>query len=103
MKLLTKELLTKFEKQPKEDVGDDTKVIAHFFNPTGSGDWYAIEYDPQDKIFFGLAHITDAEFGTWSLEELESFKGTFGLGIERDLHFRPMTVRELKTKYNIEW
>ena len=103
MKLLTKELLTKFEKQPQEDVSDDTKVIAHYFNPTGAGDWYAIEYDTQDKTFFGLAHITDAEFGTWSLEELESFKGTFGLGIERDLHFRPMTVRELKTKYNIEW
>jgi len=103
MKLLTKELLTKFEKQPQEDVGDNTKVLAHYFNPTGSGDWYAIEYDPQDKIFFGLAHITDAEFGTWSLDELESFKGTFGLGIERDLHFRQMTVGELKTKYNIEW
>ena len=49
------------------------------------------------------AHITDAEFGTWSLDELESYTGAFGLGIERDLHFRPMSVRELKTKYNIEW
>ena len=95
MKLLTKELLTKFEKQPKEDVGDDTKVIAHFFNPTGSGDWYAIEYDPQDKIFFGLAHITDAEFGTWSLDELESFKGTFGLGIERDKYFKPTKLEDI--------
>jgi hypothetical protein len=28
------------------------------------------------------------EFGTVSLEELAAYRGRFGLGIERDLHFK---------------
>ena len=67
--------------------------------PDAQGVWHSL----QDKICFGLPHIITVEVGTWSLDELESFTGAFGLGIERDLHFKPMTVRELKTKYNIEW
>ena len=102
MKLLTKELLTKFEKQPQEDVSDNTKVIAHYFNPTGSGDWYAITYDTENKTFWGLADLGFAEFGTFSLTELEQIKcPPFGLGIERDLHFQTTTLKDLKKLLNM--
>ena len=36
-----------------------------------------------------------AELGTFSLDELQSFKGKFGLGIERDLHFKERTLKEV--------
>ena len=92
MKLLTSELLKQFEKKGRQEENTDPVVIAVFFNPTGAGTWYATEYDPVDKIFFGYASIFgdhNDEWGYFSLEELESYRGKFGLGIERDLYFTP--------------
>ena len=65
-------------------------IIAKFFNPTGAGTWYATEYDPDNRTFFGYVSIFgdwNDEWGYFSLDELENYKGRFGLGIERDLHF----------------
>jgi len=36
-----------------------------------------------------------AELGTFSLDELQDFRGKFGLGIERDLHFKEKTLKEV--------
>ncbi len=93
MKLLTKEIAEKFpalyanEKLPAAEV----KVIAKFFNPTGAGTWYATEYDPKEKLFFGYVDLgmgpTCSELGYFSLAELEGVEVMFGLGIERDIHF----------------
>ena len=109
MKLLTKEILNKFEKQGKVDdmPSDKAKVICKFFNPTGGGTWYAIEYNADERMFFGFADLGNpdfAEFGYFSLDELESLKvPPFGLSIERDRHFAPMTVTELKKQYKINY
>ena len=101
MKLLTKEILEDFKKTGSQENVKDPRIIVKFFNPTGAGYWYATEYDPEEKIFFGYAFITDGEFGSFSLEELESFKGRFGLGIERDLHFGNQTrVSEIIKRHN---
>ena len=86
MKLLTKELLEMFEKTGHQE-GKEAKIIAKFFDPTGSWTWYATEYDPEEKMFFGLVKGFEDELGYFSLEELESVKGPFGLGIERDLYY----------------
>ena len=100
MELLNKEILQAFEKQgdTSQKSAEDIKVIVKFFNPTGGGRWYAAEYDPVDRIFFGYANLGDsemAELGTFSLDELQAFKGKFGLGIERDLHFKERTLKEV--------
>ena len=87
MKLLTKEIEDKFKSIGSQENLDDPVIVAKFFDPTGSWTWYATEYNPEDKIFFGLVHGHEKEWGYFSLEELESFKGLLGLGIERDLHF----------------
>ncbi len=90
MKLLTKELLMRFEKVGRQEDDKDPIVIAKFFNPTGAGTWLATEYDPNSKEFFGFVSIFgdyNDEWGYFSLNELESYIGSFGLGIERDLHF----------------
>ena len=92
MKLLTQEILEKLpphyanEETPPEEV----KVLVKFFNPFGAGTWYATEYDPETKTFFGYADLGNpafAELGYFSLAELESLRLPGGLGIERDLHF----------------
>jgi len=89
MKLMTKELEQKFAKVGSQENINDPVIIAKFFNPTGSGTWYATEYDPETRTFFGYVSIFgdwNDEWGTFSLDELESFRGKMGLGIERDLY-----------------
>ena len=90
MKLLTKELERRFVKVGSQENVKDPLIIAKFFNPMGVGTWYATEYDPQERIFYGYVSIFgdwNDEWGSFSLDELQSFKGKFGLGIERDLYF----------------
>src|SRR2546428_12727191 len=92
MQLLTQELLERFQKVGRQEEEKDPLVIAKFFNAGGAGTWYATEYDPEAKIFFGFVSIFGDEcdeWGSFSLEELESFRGQFGLGIERDRFFQP--------------
>jgi hypothetical protein len=45
----------------------------------------------KESCFFGYVSIFgdwNDEWGYFSLDELESFTGQFGLGIERDLYFQ---------------
>jgi len=87
MKLLTPELAEKLPELCANDGRDpsEVKIVAKFFNPCGRGTWYATEYSPEDRVFFGYCHITDGELGYFSLDELESVKLPFGLTIERDV------------------
>ena len=90
MKLMTKALERRFAQVGSQENVDDPIVIAKFFNPTGAGTWYATEYDPNNRVFFGYVSIfgdSNDEWGSFSLDELESYEGRLGLGIERDLYF----------------
>jgi len=97
MELLTKEIEARFKEIGSQENEKDPIVIAKFFNPTGAGTWYATEYNPEEKIFFGYASIFGDhcdEWGDFSLEELKSVKGMGGLGIERDLHCGEKRISE---------
>ncbi len=98
MKLLTNELLTRFAKVGSQEEVKDPLVIAKFFNPSGAGTWYATEYDPEERIFFGYVSIFgdwNDEWGSFSLDELQSYWGNFGLGIERDRYFGEKKISEV--------
>lgn len=98
MKLLTKELLERFAKVGRQEEVADPIVIAKFFNPTGAGTWYATEYDPASREFFGFVSIFgdwNDEWGSFSLDELESYRGNYGVGIERDLYFDEKRISEV--------
>jgi hypothetical protein len=47
-----------------------------------------------DFLFFGLVNGLEKEWGYFTLNELESIKWHGIPGVERDLHFDPVTVRE---------
>ena len=101
MKLLNKGILSRFAKIGSQDGVKDPIVVAKFFNPTGAGTWWATEYNPTDRIFFGYVSILGGdcdEWGDFSLDELESFRGLMGLGIERDLHCGEKPISEFKIK-----
>ena len=92
MKLITKEVMDRLPKLYSQDgkKPEDVKVIVKFFQPWGKWTWYATEGDVQedgDIEFFGLVDGHEKELGYFHLNELKSFKGPLGLGIERDMHF----------------
>jgi hypothetical protein len=69
----------------------DPVVWVKFFTPWSNWTWYATEGSEQDGdfIFFGYVIGQEKEWGYFSLNELQSVSGPFGLKIERDIHFTP--------------
>lgn len=78
-----------------EEHGMEAIAPVKFFTPDGNWTWYASEYDGED-LFFGLVSGLEVELGYFSLAELESVRGVFGLPIERDRYHTPQTLRQLK-------
>jgi hypothetical protein len=95
MKLLTKEILEKLPKlYSQEEKGLEAVAIVKFFTPDSNWTWYATEFDGDD-LFFGLVEGFEKEIGYFRLSELQSVKGVLGLPIERDMYFKPKTLKEL--------
>jgi hypothetical protein len=96
MKLLTKEILAKLPPIGSQESNPDPTVVVKFFDPCGSWTWYATEFDPATGEFFGLVDGFEQELGYFHLAELESVRGPLGLGIERDLHWTPRPLSQVK-------
>ncbi len=98
MKLITKQLEKRFAEVGEQREESDPIIITKFFNPSGSGTWYAISFEPEDNICFGyVTGLGYDELGSFSITELESLKTPpFGLSIERDLHFTECRMSEIK-------
>jgi hypothetical protein len=75
--------------------GWDAIAQVKFFTPTSSWTWWATEYDPETRTFFGLVEGFERELGYFSLDELQEFRGPFGLGIERDLYWDPKPLKDV--------
>jgi hypothetical protein len=96
MLMLTKENLAALP--PLGSQADNPDPVAHvkFFDPCGSWTWYATEYDANERQFFGLVKGLETELGYFSLDELEAFRGPMQMGIERDRHFRPCPLSQVR-------
>ncbi len=83
----------------REAPNEFREAIAYvkFFTPDSNWTWYATEYDPEKKMFFGLVEGLDTELGYFSLEELQSVRGPLGLKIERDIHFEETPLSQLQS------
>ena len=97
--LLPQELKEQLPKlYENEEYGLEAKALVKYFTPDSNWTWYGSEFDEKD-IFFGLVSGFEVELGYFSLSELESVRGPLGLPIERDLHFKSETLRELMEKH----
>lgn len=100
MKLMTKELEEAFAKQgsTEEKSETETMVVAHYFS--SSWDWWATEYDPANRRFFGLVRGFETELGYFSLDELEELSCNVRPvgGIERDLYWTPKTLADVRAR-----
>jgi len=81
-----------------EGQGLEAKALVKFFTPDSGWTWYATEFDGED-IFFGLVSGFEVELGYFSLSELAEVRGPLGLPIERDMFFKPTSLRELQEQH----
>lgn len=123
MQLLTKKLEKRFAHVGRQGKLKDPIVVCKFFDPTGSGTWYACEMyyvlkdgleivagensalgaddpDVEDILFYGWVYICEGELGYFSLNELKNIKLRFGLGIERDKFFVERKLSECISIHN---
>ena len=93
-------LLTKAIRKALPPLGTTTGQEApiaqvKFFCPWGPATWFATEFDGEDSFFgWAMLHPGCGELGYFSLMELACYRGPFGLGVERDLHFTPCPLSE---------
>lgn len=93
MKLITKALektLAKYPLYSQDGKGKDAIVIAKFFMPGSCFTWYVTEAEKSpngDYEFFGYVDGLEGEFGYFTLSQLKSLRGRFGLRVERDMYF----------------
>lgn len=80
----------------QEDKGEDAVAHVKFFTPWTGWTWYASEYDPEDRIFFGVVVGMEREFGYFALDELHAIEGPGGLRIERDLFWTARPLKECR-------
>lgn len=95
MKLLTEEIMAKLPPLGATEHEKDPLVVVKFFAPWTFWTWYATEYGPEGRVFFGFVRGFAGELGYFSLDELESARGPFGLRIERDRYWNPVPLSEV--------
>ena len=81
-----------------EHVDWPEKIIReHFF--LGGCDWFMVEYDAADRIFFGFAilhrDLANAEWGYVNLNELCTVN-VGGIEVDRDLHWKPRRADQVE-------
>lgn len=99
MKLLNDELIKILPPLYSTENLKDPLIQCKFFTPDSSWTWYVLEFDKTNEIFFGYVCGLERELGYFSLAELESVKGQLGLGIERDISFKPTKLSVIKKEH----
>lgn len=104
MKLLTQQIRKTLPKIYAQDSkGAKAIVYLKYFSPDSNWTWHATEGEPVldqqgreiDFKFFGLVDGFEKELGYFCLSELQSVRGALGLPIERDLYFKPKTLKQI--------
>ena len=73
-------------------------AVVKYFTADSSWTWYGVEFDHHDR-FFGFVIGQVAEWGYFSLRDLVSARGPYGLPIERDRWFSPKPMRLAEPRY----
>ena len=100
MKLITDKIAEQAEKQYDEGSDMEQKVVAKYFDPMGSWKWFLMNKKKDDSYCWGIVKGFEVEMGSFSIDELESIKLPFGLGIERDTLFEPMKAKDVWDRLN---
>ena len=93
--LLTKQIEESLPKlYSQEKLGDAAIARVKYFTPRRGWTWYGVEYDPDERLFFGKVVGHETEMGYFSLDELEEMAQK-GL-VERDAYFTPKALQDCR-------
>ena len=98
MELLPQEVRQHLPPLYSQEHVEDPMVMCKFFTPDANWTWYVLEFNGED-LFFGLVYGFETELGYFSLAELEAARGPLGLSIERDIHFTPKKLSEVRKEH----
>lgn len=98
MKLITKKIEKELAKYPMfSQDGKESEAVAvcKFFLQGYT--WYVLEAQKRtnDYLFFGIVDGQSKEYGYFTLSQLQSLRGRWGLTVERDIYFEPTKVKDL--------
>ena len=94
-KLIPKKLLNRIPKLYETE--EQNNPIAYVKLFLDGWTWFITEISIDNNICFGyVISPFGAELGYFSLEEIKSIKGTLGIGVERDLSFKPTKLSIIK-------
>lgn len=95
----TEEDLAKIPKlySTKAIPAEEKIVHMHFF--IDGCDWYIVEYDHDERLFYGFAILNsddeNAEWGYISFDELISVRNRLGIEVDHDLHWTPKPAGDI--------
>jgi hypothetical protein len=91
MELIPQEIKNKIPKLYETEKQNDPIVYVKLFLDAWT--WYITELSIDNNICFGyVISPFESELGYFSLNEIKSIKGSLGLGVERDLSFKPTAL-----------
>ncbi|MGE0052010.1 MAG: DUF2958 domain-containing protein [Arcobacter sp.] len=94
-KLIPKNLLNRIPKLYETE--EQNNPIAYVKLFLDGWTWFITEISIDNNICFGyVISPFGTELGYFSLEEIKSIKGTLGIGVERDLSFKPTKLSIIK-------
>lgn len=99
MKLITKKIENELAKYPlysQDGKGKEAVAICKFFLQGFT--WYVLEAQKNgnDYEFFGIVDGLEKEYSYFSLSQLQSLRGRWGLTVERDMYFKPTQVKDIR-------
>lgn len=95
MELIPKEIKEQIPKLYETEEQTDPIVYVKLF--IDGWTWYITELSIDDDICFGyVVSPFGSELGYFSLKEIQEVKGSLGIAVERDLHFKPIPLSAIK-------
>jgi hypothetical protein len=97
--LIPKELIEKMKIPKLYETERAINPICHIklFTPDSVFTWFIIEISKEDMdTCYGFVKGFESELGYFSLKELENIKGALGLGVERDISFKPTALEIIR-------
>ena len=74
---------------------DDHRLLLRFYHPLCQWSWYAVEYNSEERVFFGWTDGQFQEWGYFSLLEM-AFVEVKGVPVFWDVDFKPVRFGDLK-------
>jgi hypothetical protein len=75
--------------------GGEPVLHVKWSTPDGTWTFYVIEYDPNERLCFGLVDAHERQLSYFRLDDVERIRGPSDLRIERDLDFSPTPLLQL--------